>query len=205
MGFRLIPKDVKFFDDFMTMAAQLGKAAKILEEMLGSDPPDFSRAPEIKALEHECDHVTHEIIRRLNQTFVTPIDREDIHSLALALDDVMDVMDAAAALFPLYEIRRLRPGLAGLTRVITAQCEEIHRAMAALDRRTGVMDRAIEINRLEQEADGIYRESVGRLFREEKDPIEIIKWREVYRLLEETTDRAEDVANLVENIVVKHG
>jgi uncharacterized protein len=203
--FRLIPREEKFYDDFRAMADQLKVGARLLEQMLATDPPIYDKAHEIKEVEHQCDFLTHEIIQRLNKTFVTPIDREDIHELARTLDDVMDAIDNAAALIPLYRIDHIRAGARELTRVIITQTDEIRVAVEALEQRKGVLERAIEINRLENEADRIHKVALGTLFDEEKDPIMILKWKEIFDILEEATDACEDVANLLENVVVKHG
>jgi uncharacterized protein len=203
--FRLIPREEKFYDDFKSMADELRRGARLLEAMLAVDPPLADKAHEIKEVEHKCDFLTHEIIQRLNKTFVTPIDREDIHELARTLDDVMDAIDNAASLIPLYKIDRIRPGARELTRIIIQQCDEIRVAVEALEQRKGVLERAIEINRLENEADRIHMNAISQLFDEETNPIAILKWKEIYDLLEEATDACEDVANLLENVVVKHG
>jgi uncharacterized protein len=203
--FRLIPHEEKFYDDFKMMADQLRHGARLLEQMLASDPPIADKAHEIKEVEHQCDFLTHEIIQRLNKTFVTPIDREDIHELAKTLDDVMDAIDSAAALIPLYRIDKIRPGARELTRVIVQQCDEIRVAVEALERRKGVLERAIEINRLENEADRIHKNAISQLFDEETNAITVMKWKEILDVLEEATDACEDVANLLENVVVKHG
>jgi predicted phosphate transport protein (TIGR00153 family) len=203
-GFRFIPREEKFYEDFVAMAEQLRVGARLLEEMFASDPPLNDKAHEIKEVEHKCDFLTHEIIQRLNKTFVTPIDREDIHSLAKSLDDVMDAIDDAAALLPLYRIATIRSGARELTRVIVDQTAAVKAAMEALEHRTGILEHAVEINRLENEADRIHIRSVGQLFDEERDPITVMKWKEILDLLEDATDRCEDVANLLENVVVKH-
>jgi uncharacterized protein len=203
--FRLIPREERFYDDFKLMADQLRNGARLLEQMLAADPPLLDKVHEIKEVEHQCDFLTHEVIQRLNKTFVTPIDREDIHELAKTLDDVMDAIDSAAVLFQIYRIDTIRPAARELTRVIIEQTDEIKAAVEALERRKGVLERAIEINRLENEADRIHKQAIGNLFMEEKDPITILKWKEILDLLEEATDACEDVANLLENIVVKHG
>ncbi|HUP59415.1 MAG TPA: DUF47 family protein [Thermoanaerobaculia bacterium] len=196
--FRLIPREEKFYEDFRMMAGQLRKGARLLEQMLATDPPAAGKANEIKEVEHQCDFLTHEIIQRLNKTFVTPIDREDIHELAKALDDVMDAIDSAAALIALYRIDKVRGGARELTRVIIEQTGEIRAAVEALEARKGVLERAIEINRLENEADRIHKTAIGLLFDEEKDPIVVLKWKEILDVLEEATDACEDVANLLE-------
>jgi uncharacterized protein len=203
--FRLIPREEKFYADFMAMADQIRVGARLLEELFSSEPPLTARADEIREVEHKCDFLTHEIIQRLNKTFVTPIDREDIHSMARALDDVMDAIDDAATLVPLYRIQKVRPGVRELAHTIRIQADAMRLSMEALEQRKGVLEHAVEINRLENEADRLYREAVGRLFDEETDPIIVMKWKEILDLLERATDRGEDVANLVESIVVKHG
>ena len=202
--FSLIPREQQFYADFAAMAEQLKVGARLLEQMFESEPPVADKAHEIKEVEHKCDFLTHEIIKRLNRTFVTPMDREDIHALARTLDDVMDAIDNAAALVPLYKVMTVRPGIREMTAVISASCDEVRKAVEALERKTGVLERTVEINRLENEADRIHQRAVGQLFEEEKDPIKIIKWKEILDLLESATDRCEDVANLLENIVVKH-
>jgi len=203
--FRLIPREEKFYADFIAMADQIRAGARLLEEILATDPPQSHRATEVKEVEHKCDFLTHEIIQRLNKTFVTPIDREDIHYLARTLDDVMDAIDSAAALLPLYRIEKVRGGARELTRVIVEQADVIRRALEALERRVGVLEHAVEINRLENEADRIHAQAVGDLFDQERDPIVVMKWKEILDFLEFATDAAEDVANLLENVVVKHG
>jgi hypothetical protein len=203
--FNLIPREEKFYGDFLAMADQLKIGSRLLEEMFATDPPIADKAHEIREVEHKCDFLTHEIIQRLNKTFVTPIDREDIHSLARTLDDVMDAIDAVAALIPLYHINSARPGVRELTKIISASTNQILLAVQALERRKGVLERAVEINRLENEADRAHQRAVGQLFEEEHDPIAVMKWKEILDVLEAATDRCEDVANLLENVVVKHG
>jgi len=204
--FSLIPKEERFFSDFLAMADQIRIGSKLLEEMLATDPPTVDKVHEIKEVEHKCDFLTHEIIQRLNKTFVTPIDREDIHSLARSLDDVMDAIDDAAVLIPLYRIESVRFGARELTAIISASAEQVRFALEELDKhREKVVERTVEINRLENEADRIHHRAVGLLFDEEKDPLSVIKWKETLDLLEDATDRCEDVANLMENVVVKHG
>ena len=205
MAFRLIPREEKFYSDFQALADELHRGAEMLEQMVAPERPVWGKADEIKEVEHKCDFLTHEIIQRLNKTFVTPIDREDIHELAKTLDDVMDAIDNAASLVPLYKIDKVRPGARELTRIIIQQCDEIRVAVEALEQRKGVLERAIEINRLENEADRIHMNAISQLFDEETNPIVVLKWKELYDLLEEATDACEDVANLLENVVVKHG
>lgn len=206
LAFRLIPKEEKFYSDFLAMADQLRVGAGLLEAMLATDPPLSDKAHEIKEVEHKCDFLTHEIILRLNKTFVTPLDREDIHSLARSLDDVMDAIDDAAALIPLYKITTVRYGARELARVIAQATDALRPAVEALEKKKGgVLQHTVEINRLENEADRIHQRAVGQLFDEERDPIMVMKWKEILDQLENATDRCEDVANLLDNVVVKHG
>jgi predicted phosphate transport protein (TIGR00153 family) len=186
------------------MADELVNGARLLEDMLAVDHPIWDKADEIKEVEHKCDFLTHEIIQRLNRTFVTPIDREDIHELARSLDDVMDAIDATAAIVRLYHIEAVRPDARVLTRIIKDSVDQLVTALQALERKVGVKEPAVEINRLENEADRAHQAAVRRLFEEERDPIAIIKWKEILDFLEDATDRCEDVANVLEGVVVKH-
>jgi predicted phosphate transport protein (TIGR00153 family) len=204
VAFRLIPREEKFFDDFVALAEQIRRGATLLEEMLAPARPIWDKADEIKEVEHKCDFLTHEVIQRLHRTFVTPLDREDIHSMARSLDDVMDAIDASASIVRLYQIEQVRPDARELGRIIGASAEQVVKAMKALERRKGVAEPAVEINRLENEADRAHQIAVRRLFEEERDPIAIMKWKEILDFLEEATDRCEDVANVLEGIVVKH-
>jgi predicted phosphate transport protein (TIGR00153 family) len=204
-AFRLIPREEKFYADFLSMADELQKGARLLEEMLGAEKPIWDKADEIKEVEHKCDFLTHEIIQRLNRTFVTPIDREDIHALARSLDDVMDAIDAAATVVRLYRLTSVRPGARELARVIFASTMVIHHALAALEETKGVAAHGVEINRLENEADRIHQQAVTKLFDDERDPIVVMKWKEALDFLEDATDRCEDVANVLEGVMVKHG
>ena len=205
MRFRLIPKEEKFFDDFITLADRIVSGATLLERMLASDPPAWDTALQIKQIESECDALTHNIIQRLNQTFVTPIDREDIHALAKSLDDVMDAIDAAAAVTRRYRMAQLRYGARELASLTWQSAMQVKVAVEALERKKDVHQLAVEVNRLENAADDIHDEALRRLFEEEKDAIALIKWKEVLDLLEQATDRCEDCANVLESVVVKHG
>ncbi len=204
MAFRLLPREERFYDDFIAMAEEIRRGASILEEMLAPEQPIWDKADEIHEVEHKCDFLTHEVIQRLHRTFVTPLDREDIHALARSLDDVMDAIDASAAIVRLYHIAEVRTEARELARIIMASAEQVVKAITALERRKGVDEPAVEINRLENEADRVHQAAVRRLFQEERDPITIIKWKEILDFLEDATDRCEDVANVLEGVVVKH-
>lgn len=205
MRFRLIPREEKFFSDFITLADRIVSGATLLERMLASDPPAWDTALQIKQIESECDAITHSIIQRLNTTFVTPIDREDIHALAKSLDDVMDAIDAAANVMRRYRMASLRYGARELASLTWQSAMQVKVAVEALERRKEVHQLAVEVNRLENSADDIHDEALRRLFEEERDAITVIKWKEVLDLLEEATDRCEDCANVLEGVVVKHG
>ena len=205
MRFRLITREEKFFADFITLADRIVTGATLLERMLASDPPAWDMALQIKVVESECDTLTHGIIQRLNSTFVTPIDREDIHTLAKSLDDVMDAIDAAAAVTRRYRMASLRYGARELASLTWQSAMQVKVAVEALERKVGVHDLAVEVNRLENAADDVHDEALRLLFEEEKDAITLIKWKEVLDLLEEATDRCEDCANVLESVVVKHG
>src|SRR6266478_736366 len=138
MAFRLLPREEKFYTDFLALADELKRGARLLEEMLAPERPVWDKADEIKEIEHKCDFLTHEIIQRLNRTFVTPIDREDIHALARSLDDVMDAIDASAAVIRLYKLDVVRPGARELAKGISASTVVIRLALAALQQAKGV-------------------------------------------------------------------
>jgi uncharacterized protein len=205
MAFRLIPREEKFYKDFQALADELKKGAALLEEMLAPDRPVWDKAEEIKEVEHKCDFLTHEVIQRLNRTFVTPIDREDIHALARSLDDVMDAIDASAALIRLYRLDSVRYGARELAHIVSVSTHQLRLALDALEHHTGIITHAVEINRLENEADRTHQQAVSRLFDDERDPLLVMKWKETLDFLEDATDRCEDVANVLEGVVVKHG
>ena len=173
-------------------------------DFVAGDPSE-AKLKKLEDMEHEGDRLTHDTIELLNKTFVTPLDREDIYELAKSLDDVIDLIDASASLIHTYQIPKVRPRARELARVIVESCEQIVRALRALDKRDGVAAVTVEINRLENEADRIHQEAVRKLFEDSTDPIAIMKWKEILDILEEATDRCEDVANVLEGVIVKHG
>jgi predicted phosphate transport protein (TIGR00153 family) len=204
--FSLIPHEEKFFTEFVALAEELRKGARLLKQMLASSPPDVGKVEEIKAIEHACDKITRGIIDRLNRTFVTPLDREDIHALAGSLDDVMDAIDAASAVVRLYKIQNVRSGARRLADIIVESADLICDGMSSLEKDSkAVLEYAARVNQLEHEADRVHQDSIVELFDQEKDPIAVIKWKEIFDFLEAATDRCEDVGNLLEGVVVKHG
>src|SRR5262245_51398060 len=205
LRFSFFPRDEQFFDLYNQMADEIHAAAGLLEQLLATDPPDLTKVDPIKDAEHRCDALTHDTIQRLHRTFVTPFDREDLYSLATTLDTVMDAIDHAAALVRLYRIDRIRPGARELAHQVSASAARLHSALDALASGKPVHPHAVEINRLENEADRTYQEAIRGLFETETDPIVVIKWKELYDVLEVITDCCEDVANVIEGVVVKHG
>jgi predicted phosphate transport protein (TIGR00153 family) len=205
VAFSLIPRSEHFFDDFVSLSKEIREGSRLLKQMMATDPPDIGKADAIKDAEHICDRHTRAIIDSVNRTFVTPLDREDIHSLAISMDDVMDAIDAAAAVTRLYKITVVRRGARQLADIVCESMDRVTEAVAALEKRTGVLELAARINQLEREADRVHQDAIVSLFDEERDPIVVIKWKEIFDFLEAATDRCEDVANLLEGVVVKHG
>ena len=164
----------------------------------------MSAATEISVLEHKGDELIHEIFTRLNQTFITPIDPEDIHNISSALDNVLDGVEDTSHRLISYKINPVPPTMVTLAETVSACSKSFTKAFEALERGGPIMEHCIEINRLENEADGIGRAAVADLFDKEKDPITLIKLKEVYEFFEETIDRCEDVADVLQNVVVKN-
>lgn len=200
---RFLPREAKFFTMFEQMGAMLIEGADLLNKALSDIAEAPLRAGEIKALEHKADSLTHQIITKLNQTFITPFDREDIHTLSSRLDDILDLIDATTMRIVIYKIAVLPPGAQELGKVLAAQVREIAAALALLQRPDGILKHCIEINRLEDEADRISRAGIGMLFEKASNPISLIKQKELYEVLELATDKCEDVANVIETIVLK--
>jgi predicted phosphate transport protein (TIGR00153 family) len=200
---RLIPKDVSFFAMFSDMANNLISGALVLVNLFADYRDVDNSTAEIKRIEHVGDDMTHDILTKLNQTFITPFDREDMHRLASSLDDVLDFINSAADRITLYKITAPPPAAGELAKVILQQSHEIGRAVSHLRRNGDVLGHCVEINRLENDADKISREAIARLFEHEKDPINLIKIKELIEILEMATDKAEDVANVLETVVLK--
>lgn len=204
MRLRLIPRDVRFFDLFVEDAANVLGAARLLEAMLRSYDQIERRAGEIRDAEHRGDEMSHDIGHRLEATFVTPFDREEIHALISGLDDVLDYIEEVSDIFLLYRIPAPTPVAIQQAGIIVRQCEQLHEALQHLRGFHGLDKYWIEVHRLENEGDQLARQVIADLFANGGDPIEIIKWKEIYGLLETTIDKCEDVANIIERIVVKH-
>jgi predicted phosphate transport protein (TIGR00153 family) len=203
--FGLIPKEEKFFEMFKDMAQHIITGAEMLKEMLDHFDDPVGSQKRIKEIEHQCDHITHDIIKKLNKSFVTPLDREDIYALAAALDDILDLIDASAQRFVMYNVDKPTPEAKELAFLILKSCQTIYKAVSLLGGRLEpIAEYCMEVNALENEADRVCREAISRLFDEEKDPIQLIKWKEIYETLEVATDKCEDAANILESVVVKN-
>jgi uncharacterized protein len=201
---RLIPREERFFDLFVEDAANVLGGARLLEAMLRTYDQVERRAGELRDAEHRGDEISHDIGHRLEKTFVTPFDREDIHALISALDDVIDFIEEVADTFVLYRIEAPTAVAVQQATIIVRACEQIHDALAHLRGFNGIDKYWIEIHRLENEGDHLTRTAIATLFENGNDAVEIVKWKDIYDLLEGTIDKCEDVANIIEKIVVKH-
>jgi hypothetical protein len=203
---RFFPKETDFFGMFENAAKNLNKGALLLVEMMENFPDADVKAKQIYEAEQEGDMITHEVMRKLNKTFLTPIDREDIHALISRIDDVLDLIWAAVDRAILFKLKSSTPESVELSKILLSTTEIITNAISCLKGKkySYVQEYCIEINRLENRADRIFRAALAKLFDEIKDPILVIKWKEVYEHLEEALDNCEDVANILESIVLKH-
>ncbi len=207
MKLPFIPREEKFFDLFQASAENMVKAAQNLKEMITEWEHVEGKVAEITELEHKGDTITHEIMSRLNRTFVTPFDREDIAQLAHVLDDVTDFIHSAADAMLLYKVDRPGERAKELADIILQGTEEIEKVLPQLKKRivlSSVLKRCVEINRLENLADRVYRSAIAELFDDSSDMAHIIKWREIYSHMESATDRCEDVADVLEGVAIKH-
>ena len=207
MRISLIPRNYQFFDLFEETARKLVAAAEMLVDLLNHFENVDIKTARIKELEHEADDITHEVYRQVYQTFVTPLDREDIIALAQRLDDVMDFMEGSTTAIRIYGITEPTPAARALADLVRLQCIQVERAVVCLRNRrdvTRVLEQCREINRLENEADTLFLSATAELFQGEMSPVDIIKWRDIYDQLERATDSAEQVAHVFEAIVLKN-
>jgi predicted phosphate transport protein (TIGR00153 family) len=203
-----LTRDDVFFNAFDTHAAKSVEASKLLVEMLA----DISKAPKlskrIKDLEHEADKITHDCVAALHQTWITPLDREEIHALISRLDDVLDSIEAASERVILFEISEVTPEVKDLAQAVVASCEAMHSAVQSLrdinKQSKKILALCVEINKHENTADLAYRTAVAKLFKPGNDPLLVMKWRDIYDHLETATDQCEDVANIIEGVVLEH-
>ena len=204
MRFSLVPKDDTFFDLFFEAGQNSLRAARMLNEMLSAWPEDRGLGREILIAEQEGDRITHEIIRRLNSTFVTPIDREDIYGLATQLDDVVDYVEEVADLLGLYQIEAPMAQAIELTEILVASCEQLAAGLEGLPTFKDLDKYWIEIHRLENDGDRVSRDAVASLFSNGIDPMVVIRWKDVFAVLEKAIDSTETAAHILEGIVIKN-
>jgi predicted phosphate transport protein (TIGR00153 family) len=202
--FKWIPKEEKFFDMFTAMAQNAHEGAKLLKQMMETEENNADLAESLKGLEHKGDILMHDLLIKLNKTFIVPIDREDIYALSSSIDDVIDLIESIARRKVLFKISNIGPGSREISHLLLRATAEIVSAISQLQNGKKVMDHCIEINRLEDEADHIYHEALAKLFDTEKDPINLIKRKELIETLETALDKCEDVANVIEGIIVKN-
>jgi predicted phosphate transport protein (TIGR00153 family) len=204
---RLLPHDTSFFTLFEAQGKKTVEGCRAFQEMIADPTALEGKAERIKAIEHECDGITHAVVAALHKTFITPIDRNDIYRLITKMDDIMDLVEAAAERLALYEMTVMTQDARDLAACLVSSAEHVLGAVSgirALQKPNGILEHCIEINRLENAADSMLRSALARLFREVKDPISVIKWKEIYETLEAATDRCEDVANVIEGVVLEN-
>ncbi|MEO6656624.1 MAG: DUF47 family protein [Pyrinomonadaceae bacterium] len=205
MAFSFLPKEDQYFDLFSQMTAKIQEAAGLLVELLQGPDENFDTlSKKIKSVEHECDEITHSITTKLNKSFITPFDREDIYTLSVALDDVCDYIDAAARAVVMYNIHESDQFAQELAVIMQKLASEIHGAVSHLKAAKGMEQHLLDIQRLENDADEVYFRAMANLFKNVTDAVQIIKWKELYEILENGTDRCESVGNIIESIVLKH-
>jgi uncharacterized protein len=200
----LLPRDSAFFELFVEAGQNALQAARLLDEMMGSWPDAGGLGRDILKAEQEGDRITHDIIQRLNSTFVTPIDREDIYGLATQMDDIVDYTEEAADFLGLYKIEAPMEQAGALTKVLVASCEQLAEALEFLRNFKGLEKYWIEIHRLENEGDRISRDAVASLFSNGIDPMVVIRWKDIFAVLENAIDATETAAQILEGIVIKN-
>lgn len=204
---RLLPRETSFFDLFERHAALTVEGTKEFLSLVSTAANITAKAKRIAEIEHETDVITHQCVEALHRTFITPIERDDIYRLIARMDDVMDFVEAAAERLVLYEITVMTPEVVDLADVLVRAMQDVEQALKGLrdmKHSQAIIQKCIDVNRLENEGDAILRMAVARLFREEKDPIVVIKWKEIYENLESASDRCEDVANIIEGVILEH-
>src|SRR5690348_15361827 len=195
-----IPRDTSFFQMFSDMSDNLIAGAQTLVDLFEKYDHVDQKIDRIRQIERQGDELTHGILTKLNQTFITPFDREDIHELASKLDDVLDFINTACARIAMYKITNPPPAAGQLARIILMQSQEMQKAVSLLKKNGNILAHCVEINRLENEADQVMQNAIARLFEGETNPINLIKGKELLEYLERATDKAEDVANVLETV-----
>ena len=204
MAWSILPRDEKFFTLFSRLAVKMVEGANGLRDLVTNYTDIEAKARKIKDIEHEADLITHEVMDKLNKSFITPLDREDIRELAQYLDDVIDDIENCANRFVLYGVQKPTPESIEMVNIICNATEQIRQAIDTLENIKSIHVFLVEINRLENMADHLSRQMIGKLFQEEQDLREVLRWKDIYEQLERVADRCEDVADVIEDIVVKN-
>ncbi|MBI5622512.1 MAG: DUF47 domain-containing protein [Elusimicrobia bacterium] len=208
MAFSLIPKEEKFYELFTVQADAGVKAAAMFQDLVRNWDLESPLFDQLRDLEHEADITTHEIKDKLNRTFVTPFDREDIHALASELDDIVDIIQSISNRMRLYRISSCRPELAELVHVLAEASVAVQKAVSCFssaDKSRRVLDHCIEVNRLENEGDALLAKAIGNLFAGDTEPMEALKWDRCFEAVERGIDKCEEVAHTIEGILAKQG
>jgi predicted phosphate transport protein (TIGR00153 family) len=203
-GMAWLPKDEKFFDLFEQLAKRLGRSAELLLELFENPSTLSTTVAAIKEVEHQADELTRTVIERIDRAFVTPLDREDIHLLASRLDEVIDLVDGTARRAQMFHLTEVREPARRLAGIIVRASHHIEEAVTHIKKQKIVQENSRELKVLEEEGDAVYHQAIGDLFRGNPDPLEVIKWKELYDKLEDTLDQCEDVANALESISIKN-
>lgn len=206
MGFfNFLPKEEQYFSLFSQMTSYIFDAAGALVEMLADKTGDYTEhSKRIKGIEHACDELTHSISMRLNKSFITPFDREDIYLMSSALDDIVDLIDDAARAMVMYDVHESTAHARNFAGVIQRMSVELHEIVKVLERPDGITPRLVKLHSLENEGDEIYHKAIEELFHNAPDPLTVIKWKDIYEKLEAAVDRCENVANIIESVIIKH-
>ncbi|HEY0077251.1 MAG TPA: DUF47 family protein [Pyrinomonadaceae bacterium] len=203
--FNFMPKEEQYFSMFTQMTSYIFDASRVLKQMLSDTSGDYTgHVAQIKSIEHSCDELTHSISTKLNKSFITPFDREDIYLLSGALDDIVDLIDDAARAMVMYGVKEATPHARQFADVIQRMAEQLHEIVSMLARPNGINPRLVEVHRLENEGDEIYHAAIARLFQGATDALHVIKWKDIYEKLEATIDRCESVANIIESVIIKN-
>ena len=201
----LLPKEEQYFDLFTQMTLYISDAARELKEMMADKNHDYEEySKRIKGLEHACDELTHTVATRLNKSFITPFDREDIYMMSSALDDIVDLIDDSAKAIIIFDVKEITDYARDLADVIGRMAEQLQVIVSILQKPKNITQRLVEIHRLENDGDDIYHAAIANLFHEGHDALTVLKWKEIYEKLEAAIDRCEHVANIIESVIIKH-
>jgi uncharacterized protein len=203
--FNILPKEEQYFGLFSQMTSYIYDASRALVEMLSDKGGNFEEhSRRIKAIEHQCDELTHKVSTRLNKSFITPFDREDIYMMSSALDDIVDLIDDAARAMVIYNVHESTEHARHFADVIQRMAIELHEVVSKLSRPDGIAPRLVTLHTLENEGDEVFHRAIEELFHHAQDPLHVIKWKSIYEKLEAAVDRCENVANIIESVIIKH-